>query len=60
MWYCDSCTDARAAEISGRYIVCSSCMGFGDDPFGHMARVEALDSVSDAARIARHAFGFDT
>ena len=60
VWYCDSCTDARAAEISGRYIVCSSCMGFGDDPFGHMARVEALDSVSDAARIARHAFGFDT
>ena len=60
VWYCDSCTDARAAEILGRYIVCLSCMGFDDDPFGHMAQVEALDSVSDAARIARHAFGFDT
>ena len=71
VWYCDSCYTCcerdegyidscyTCCERDEGYIVCSSCMGFGDDPFGHMARVTALDSIRDIARIARQAFGFE-
>jgi len=57
VWYCDSCY--TCFERDEGYIVCSRCMGFGDDPFGHMVRVTALDSVRDTARVARQAFGFE-
>ena len=57
VWYCDSCY--TCCERDEGYIVCSRCMGFGDDPFGHMVRVTALDSVRDTARVARQAFGFE-
>ena len=57
VWYCDSCY--TCCERDEGYIVCSRCMGFGDDPFGHTVRVTALDSVRDTARVARQAFGFE-
>ena len=57
VWYCDSCY--TCCERDEGYIVCSRCMGFGDDPFGHTVRVTALDLVRDTARVARIAFGFE-
>ena len=57
VWYCDSCY--TCCERDKGYIVCSRCMGFGDDPFGHTVRVTALDLVRDTARVARIAFGFE-
>ena len=57
VWYCDSCYTCCKREDG--YIICSRCMGFCDDPFGHMVRVKALDSVRDIARVARQAFGFE-
>ena len=57
VWYCDSCY--TCCKRDDGYIICSSCMGFGNDPFGHMVRVKALDSVRDTARVARQAFGFE-
>jgi len=51
VWFCDQCR----LELGDGIIICSTCMGYGDDPCGHMSRADdaSLDSVREAARAAR-------
>ena len=45
VWYCDIC------DVD----ICSSCMGYGENPYGHAARARALPEVCIAADRAHRA-----
>ena len=45
VWYCDLCN----------FDICSCCMGYGEDPYGHAARARSLIEVCAAADAAHRA-----